>query len=74
MSLPPDQIEIRELDGFAQTAFHGYKTLNRIQSRIYDTTYHSNENILVISMFLNLYEYLESDHENEYNVANSHKF
>lgn len=45
----PDErlIEIKELDDFAQTAFHGYKSLNRIQSRIFPTTYHSNENILV---------------------------
>ncbi|PHT46284.1 Activating signal cointegrator 1 complex subunit 3 [Capsicum baccatum] len=40
-------IEIKELDDFAQAAFHGYKSLNRIQSRIYHTTYNSNENILV---------------------------
>lgn len=41
------QIEIRELDEFAQAAFQGYKSLNRIQSRIFQTTYDSNENILV---------------------------
>ncbi|XP_052179855.1 DExH-box ATP-dependent RNA helicase DExH14 isoform X1 [Diospyros lotus] len=40
-------IEIKELDEFAQAAFHGYKSLNRIQSRIFQTTYYSNENILV---------------------------
>uniref|UniRef100_A0A5B7ARQ6 RNA helicase n=1 Tax=Davidia involucrata TaxID=16924 RepID=A0A5B7ARQ6_DAVIN len=40
-------IEIKELDDFAQAAFHGYKSLNRIQSRIFQTTYYSNENILV---------------------------
>ncbi|KAK4804036.1 hypothetical protein SAY86_003853 [Trapa natans] len=40
-------IEIKELDDFAQAAFHGYKTLNRIQSRIFETVYHTNENILV---------------------------
>ncbi|KAL5723149.1 DNA helicase [Ranunculus cassubicifolius] len=40
-------IEIKELDEFAQTAFHGYKSLNRIQSRIFQATYNSNENILV---------------------------
>ncbi|KAI3929942.1 hypothetical protein MKW98_004096 [Papaver atlanticum] len=40
-------IEIKELDDFAQAAFHGYKSLNRIQSRIYQATYHTNENILV---------------------------
>eukprot|EP01018_Ginkgo_biloba_P014054 Gb_18049 [translate_table: standard] len=40
-------IEIANLDSFAQTAFEGYKTLNRIQSQIFQTAYHSNENILV---------------------------
>ncbi|XP_068653743.1 DExH-box ATP-dependent RNA helicase DExH14 isoform X1 [Aristolochia californica] len=40
-------IEIKELDEFAQAAFHGYKSLNRVQSRIFQTTYHTNENILV---------------------------
>ncbi|KAG0487188.1 hypothetical protein HPP92_009283 [Vanilla planifolia] len=45
----PDEklIEISELDDFAQAAFHGYKSLNRIQSHIFHTTYYSNENILV---------------------------
>ncbi|KAK1407351.1 hypothetical protein QVD17_38965 [Tagetes erecta] len=57
VSIPPTQtapmkpgeklIEIKELDEFAQAAFQGYKTLNRIQSRIFQTTYHTNENILV---------------------------
>lgn len=47
------QIEIKELDDFAQAAFHGYKTLNRIQSRIFQTVYHTNENILVSHLFLN---------------------
>ncbi|KAK1375924.1 Helicase ATP-binding domain-containing protein [Heracleum sosnowskyi] len=40
-------IEIKELDDFAQAAFQGYKSLNRIQSRIFQTTYSTNENILV---------------------------
>ncbi|KAH6801139.1 U5 small nuclear ribonucleoprotein helicase [Perilla frutescens var. hirtella] len=40
-------VEIKELDDIAQAAFHGYKSLNRIQSRIYQTTYYSNTNILV---------------------------
>ncbi|KAI3673352.1 hypothetical protein L6452_39470 [Arctium lappa] len=57
VSIPPTQtapmkpgeklIEIKELDEFAQAAFQGYKSLNRIQSRIFQTTYHTNENILV---------------------------
>ncbi|CAH9088182.1 unnamed protein product [Cuscuta europaea] len=40
-------IEIKELDDLAQAAFQGYKSLNRIQSQIYPTTYNTNENILV---------------------------
>ncbi|GAB2270112.1 activating signal cointegrator 1 complex subunit [Dionaea muscipula] len=40
-------IEIQELDDFAQAAFHGYKSLNRIQSRIFQAVYYTNENILV---------------------------
>ncbi|KAL9254447.1 DExH-box ATP-dependent RNA helicase DExH14-like protein [Drosera capensis] len=40
-------IEIKELDDFAQAAFQGYRSLNRIQSRIFKTVYYSNENILV---------------------------
>lgn len=45
------QIEIKELDDFAQAAFRGYKSLNRIQSRIFQTVYHTNENILVSLSF-----------------------
>lgn len=40
-------IEIKDLDDFAQAAFQGYKSLNRIQSRIFQTVYYTNENILV---------------------------
>ncbi|RVW85572.1 DExH-box ATP-dependent RNA helicase DExH14 [Vitis vinifera] len=40
-------IDIKELDDFAQAAFHGYKSLNRIQSRIFQTVYYTNENVLV---------------------------
>ncbi|XP_072988680.1 DExH-box ATP-dependent RNA helicase DExH14 isoform X2 [Typha latifolia] len=48
-AMKPDErlIEIRELDDFAQAAFKGYKSLNRIQSRIFHSTYYTNENILV---------------------------
>lgn len=35
------------MDEFAQAAFQGYKSLNRIQSRIFQTVYYTNENILV---------------------------
>lgn len=48
------QIEIRELDDFAQAAFRGYKSLNRIQSRIYQTVYGTNENILVSDLWSSL--------------------
>ena len=41
----PHQIE--ELPEWAQLAFGGYKTLNRIQSRIFHTAFSSNENMLV---------------------------
>ncbi|XP_047939428.1 DExH-box ATP-dependent RNA helicase DExH14 [Salvia hispanica] len=40
-------IDIKELDDIAQAAFQGYESLNRIQSRIFQTTYYSNTNILV---------------------------
>ncbi|PWZ04811.1 DExH-box ATP-dependent RNA helicase DExH14 [Zea mays] len=48
-SLKPNEklIEIKELDEFAQAAFQGYKSLNRVQSRIFQATYYTNENILV---------------------------
>lgn len=41
----PAQIE--ELPEWAQLAFSGYKTLNRIQSRIFQAAFYSNENMLV---------------------------
>lgn len=53
------QIEINELDDFAQAAFRGFKYLNRIQSRIFDTVYNTNENILV-SYFLSICGKLKS--------------
>ncbi|KAA0051340.1 DExH-box ATP-dependent RNA helicase DExH14 [Cucumis melo var. makuwa] len=42
-----EEIEIKELDDFTQAAFRRFKTLNRIQSRIFYTAYNTNENILV---------------------------
>lgn len=35
------------MEDFAQLAFEGYKTLNLIQSRIYNKAFYSNENVLV---------------------------
>ena len=40
-------VAVAELDEWAQLAFEGMASLNRIQSRIYDAAYHSNENLLV---------------------------
>mmetsp|Transcript_13654 Transcript_13654/g.49673 ORF Transcript_13654/g.49673 Transcript_13654/m.49673 type:complete len:2207 (-) Transcript_13654:489-7109(-) len=40
-------VPISRMENFAQLAFKGYKSLNRIQSRIYETGYYSNENLLV---------------------------
>lgn len=52
------QIEIKELDDFAQAAFRGYKSLNRIQSRIFQTVYYTNENILVSTHLFYTYNYI----------------
>ncbi len=40
-------MQIDALPEWAQLAFAGYKTLNRIQSRIFQTAFTSNENMLV---------------------------
>ena len=40
-------MQITEMEKWARLAFKGYKELNRIQSRIYETAYNSNENLLV---------------------------
>ncbi|KAK2190751.1 hypothetical protein NP493_71g05055 [Ridgeia piscesae] len=40
-------INIAELDEIGQIAFKGMKSLNRIQSVVFDTAYKSNENLLV---------------------------
>ena len=41
------RVQITEMEKWARLAFKGYKELNRIQSRIYETAYNSNENLLV---------------------------
>ena len=38
---------IADMEEWAQSAFSGYETLNRIQSRIFPTAFYSNENMLV---------------------------
>ncbi|KAF8897419.1 Sec63 Brl domain-containing protein [Infundibulicybe gibba] len=40
-------IPVPELDVLAKGCFPGYSTLNRIQSIVYPTAYHSNENLLI---------------------------
>ena len=42
-----DLIKISSLDYVGQMAFQGVKTLNRIQSVVFDTAYRTNENLLV---------------------------
>ena len=41
------RIEIKELDEFSQSAFAGYKSLNRVQSIVFPIAYKTNENMLV---------------------------
>ncbi|GJE84444.1 Sec63 domain-containing protein [Phanerochaete sordida] len=40
-------IPVSELDPLCKGSFPGYSSLNRIQSIVYPTAYHSNENVLV---------------------------
>lgn len=46
---PPGErlVPISDLPDWAQLAFPGYKSLNRIQSRIFSTAFTSNQNMLV---------------------------
>lgn len=40
-------VEIANLDEVCQAGFRGVKTLNRIQSIVFDTVYNTNENLLI---------------------------
>ena len=40
-------VNIEKLPGYAQPAFEGFKSLNRIQSRLYQATMESDENLLL---------------------------
>ena len=42
-----ERVRISELDQIAQLAFRGIKTLNRIQSVVFDAAYNTNENLLI---------------------------
>ncbi|KAB8339317.1 hypothetical protein FH972_022250 [Carpinus fangiana] len=48
-SLMPGQklVNISSLDGLCRQTFRGYKTLNRMQSLLYEVAYHTSENMLV---------------------------
>jgi antiviral helicase SLH1 len=40
-------VQISEMDGLCKKTFKGYKTLNRMQSLVYEVAYKTNENMLV---------------------------
>ncbi|KAG1703577.1 hypothetical protein DVH05_007521 [Phytophthora capsici] len=40
-------VSISSLEDFAQTAFHGITKLNRLQSKLFEAAYNSNQNLLV---------------------------
>lgn len=40
-------VSIDSLEAFAQTAFHGVTHLNRLQSKLFDAAYNTNQNLLV---------------------------
>lgn len=42
-----NRLQITQLDEIGQIAFKGTKELNRIQTVVYPTAYHSNENLLI---------------------------
>ena len=42
-----DPVRISNLDKIAQVAFKGVKTLNRIQSIVFDMAYNTSENLLI---------------------------
>ena len=46
-SIGEDRVKICELDPIAQMAFKGTRSLNRIQTVVFDAAYHSNENLLI---------------------------
>eukprot|EP01050_Picozoa_sp_SAG11_P017167 SAG11_NODE_2442_length_3360_cov_1.445569_1_plen_744_part_10 len=44
---PDELVQITELPDYARMVFRGIKTLNRLQSRVFETAFYSNENMLV---------------------------
>lgn len=47
LSVGNERVAISSLDEIGQMAFQGVKSLNRIQSVVFDMAYHSNENLLI---------------------------
>lgn len=47
LSVGNERIQISSLDEIGQIAFKGTKELNRIQTIVYPTAYHTNENLLI---------------------------
>ncbi|XP_021913277.1 activating signal cointegrator 1 complex subunit 3 isoform X2 [Zootermopsis nevadensis] len=47
LSVGNNLVSISSLDEIGQMAFQGVKTLNRIQSIVFDTAYRTNENLLI---------------------------
>ncbi|XP_033213736.1 activating signal cointegrator 1 complex subunit 3 [Belonocnema kinseyi] len=47
LSVGNDPVFVSSLDKVGQMAFQGIKTLNRIQSIVFDAAYHTNENLLI---------------------------
>lgn len=47
VSVGNNLVPVSSLDDIGQVAFQGVKNLNRIQSVVFDTAYHSNENLLI---------------------------
>ena len=50
---------VTELPSWAQEAFTGYRTLNRIQSKLVDTALHSDENLLLCAPTVSCIPYLD---------------
>ncbi len=40
-------VQVSEMDGLCRRTFKGYKTLNRMQSLVYDVAYQTSENMLI---------------------------
>lgn len=48
-------MQIEKLPKYVQSAFEDFKTLNRIQSRLYRTALESDENLLLCAPTVSIY-------------------